>query len=72
MAVDSASIISIALQLLATKVTFILALGMTFGLWCWAMWAHEWIALAAAGGFTVLVFLPVLFKTGDSRAKDGS
>jgi hypothetical protein len=70
MATDAASVISIALGLLSRKIIFILALGMCFGLWCWAMWAHSWIALAIAASFAVLVFLPVLFKE-NSRAQDG-
>jgi hypothetical protein len=69
MATDSASILSIALHLLSKQVTFILALGMAFGLWCWALWAGSWISLAGAGGFTLLVFLPILFR-GHSHGKD--
>lgn len=61
------SIISIALQLLAAKSVLILALGMTFGAFCWALWAHTWVALSAAVAFAVLVFLPILWK-GDRNA----
>lgn len=71
MAVDSASILSIALQVVSGKVILILALGVTAGLFAWAMWMHAWIALAIAASFAVLVFLPVLFR-GDNRAKDSS
>lgn len=71
MATDAASIISIALGLLAKKLILLVGLGMAFGLFCWAMWEHSWIALAIAGSFAVIVFLPVLLK-GETRAKDGS
>jgi hypothetical protein len=71
MATDAASILSIALQVVSNKVLLILGLGMSFGLFCWAMWMHEWIALAIAVAFAVIVFLPVLFKhTGDRRGKE--
>jgi hypothetical protein len=71
MATDAASILSIALQVVSTKIVFIIALAMSFGLWSWAMWAHEWIAVATAAGFTLLVFLPVLMR-GDGNAKNRS
>lgn len=64
---NAVSIISIALQLLAAKVVLILALGMSFGTFCWALWAHTWVALASAVSFAVLVFLPILWK-GDRNA----
>lgn len=69
MATDAASVLSIALQVLSDKAVFIVALGMAFGLWCWAMWAHEWIAVATAASFTLLVFLPILLRSYH-RAKD--
>lgn len=69
MATDAASILSIALQVLSTKVILILALGVTAALFFWAMWAHSWITLAIAASFAVLVFLPVLVR-GDRRGKD--
>lgn len=69
MATDAASILSIALQIVSGKVLLILGLGMAFALFCWAMWMHSWLALAVAGTFAVIVFLPVLFK-GDSRARE--
>ena len=72
MATDSSTILTLALQLLMGRVLLILALGMTFGLYCWSMWAHSWIALAIAGAFSIVVFLPVLMKQGNSNAKDSS
>lgn len=72
MAADSASIISIALQLLAGKVLLLLTLGITAGLFSWAMWYHSWIPLVIAIAFAVLVFLPVLLRGGDHNGKDSS
>jgi|WetSurMetagenome_2_1015567.scaffolds.fasta_scaffold696393_3 hypothetical protein len=71
MATDSASILSIALGVVTGRMMVILALGMAFGLFCWAMWEHSWIALAIAGTFAVIVFLPVLLK-GSSNAQDSA
>jgi hypothetical protein len=71
MATDAASVLSIAMQVVSQKAILILTLGVTAGLFFWAMWAHSWIALAIAASFAVLVFLPVLLR-GDKRAQDGS
>lgn len=71
MATDAASIISIALQLLSSKIILILTLGVTAGLFGWAMWYHGWIPLVIASSFAVLVFLPVLLR-GENRAKNDS
>jgi hypothetical protein len=73
MAVDSASILALALRAVAAKVVVLLGLSMAFGLFCWAMWAHSYIALAIAAAFSMLVFLPLLFRVltnGDSHAED--
>lgn len=71
MAVDSASILSIALQAVSAKAILLITLGITAGLFFWAMWYHAWIPLVIAASFAVLVFLPVLVR-GDSRGKDSS
>lgn len=72
MATDAASVLSIALEVVSTKVILILTLGINAGLYFWAMWYHSWIPLVVAASFSVLVFLPVLLK-GDSRgSKDNS
>jgi succinate-acetate transporter protein len=70
MSVDSASILSVALQAVAAKVVVIIGLLMVFGLFCWAMFLHDLIALAVAGAFALVVFLPVLFRVlGVSNAQ---
>lgn len=69
MAADSASILSIALQVVASKVVVILGLGMAFGLYCWAMYEHSYIALAIAGCFSVVVFLPLLFRVLQTKGE---
>jgi hypothetical protein len=69
MATDAASILSIALQVVSSKAILILTLGITAGLFFWAMWYHAWVPLVIAASFAVLVFLPVLLK-GDPRAEN--
>jgi len=69
MATDTASILAIALGLLTRKIILILALGVTAGLFSWSMWEHSWISLAIAASFAVLVFLPILFRSGENSAQ---
>lgn len=57
------AVISMALQTLSTRIVILLSMAMTFGLFCWAMWMHEWIALATATSFALLVFLPVFLRS---------
>jgi len=60
----------VATRILAARVLSLLSLGMTFGLFCWAMWMQTIVACVVAGGFAVLVFLPTLI--GERRGeKDG-
>jgi hypothetical protein len=73
MAVDSASILALALRAVAAKVVIILGLAICAGLYSWAMWEHTYIALAIASSFALIVFLPLLFRVlsnGDSHAED--
>ena len=57
------AVLAMALQALTAKVVILLSMGMTFGLFAWAMWAHEWIAVATAGLFAAIVFLPVFLRS---------
>lgn len=57
------TVLSLALQAVSQRIVVLLAMAMTFGLFAWAMWMHEWIALAIAGTFAALVFLPVLYRS---------
>ena len=65
------AVMDVATKILAARVLSIVALVMTFGLFCWAMWMQAVLACVVAGGFAVMVFLPVLI--GERRGeKDGS
>lgn len=64
------NILTLALQAVSSRMLVFLSMSMSFGLFCWAMWAGETLRLIIAGSFTVLVFLPVLFK-GASHGQDG-
>lgn len=57
-----AAALSVALRILSTRALAFVALAMSFALFAWAMWAHEWIAFTTAGTFTVLSFLPALLS----------
>lgn len=58
-----------ALTVLTHRLLTLVALAMSFGLFCWAMYAATWVQAAVAGGFAVVVFLPVLAKDRRPEAK---
>jgi putative Mn2+ efflux pump MntP len=57
-----ATAISIALRIVSIRLLTFLALGMTFGLFCWAMHEASWIAFISASTFGAIVYLPALFS----------
>jgi putative Mn2+ efflux pump MntP len=57
-----ATAISIALRLVSIRLLSFLALGMTFGLFCWAMHEASWIAFICASTFGLIGFLPALLS----------
>jgi hypothetical protein len=59
-AFDIAAVLNAATRILAARVLTMICLFMVFGLFCWAMWIQTPIACVVAGGFALLVFLPVL------------
>lgn len=60
--------IQVGYRVLAARVLALLALAMTFGLFCWAMRMGTWLHFAIAGIFGITIFLPVLWG---ARAKQG-
>jgi len=52
----------IALEALSVRAARWASLLMAFGLFGAAVWYPDWKRLAAAAGFTLLVWLPMLFK----------
>ena len=56
------AVLAMALQALTAKVVVILAMLMSGGLFAWAMGKGDWVALATASSFAILVFLPVLWR----------
>jgi hypothetical protein len=67
---DFAAVLNAATRILAARVRTMVCLLMTFGLFCWAMWMQSTLACVVAGGFAVIVFLPVLMS--DSRKGEPS
>jgi hypothetical protein len=60
-----ADAVDIGLTVLTHRLLTLLALLMTFGLFCWAMYLGTLVHFAVAGAFGVIIFLPVLM--GDRR-----
>lgn len=56
-----AQFLRLALDTLSMRVTRWVTLAMAFALFAGALWKPDWIRLAAACGFTVLVYLPLLY-----------
>jgi hypothetical protein len=57
---DLALAVDTALSVLNHRLLTLLALLMTFGLFCWSMYQGTWIHFAIAGAFGVAIFLPIL------------
>lgn len=55
--------INLSLKVLSRHTLAFIALFMTFGLFCWSMWEHTWLALSISGGFGVTIFLPILSRS---------
>lgn len=55
------------LRFLGARIIAVVSLIMTFVLFSWAMWAHEWIAYTTATTFGIVIFLPALWV---SRSKE--
>jgi hypothetical protein len=62
------AVLAMALQALTAKVVILLAMGMTAGLFAWAMGRGSWESLAVAACFAMLVFLPVFIRSTQPHA----
>lgn len=62
------TVIQAATRIVAARVLSVIGLFMVFGLTCWAMIVQTILASAIAGGFAILVFLPILI--GERRKGD--
>jgi hypothetical protein len=60
-------VLRIALTVLSDRLITFLALAMSFGLACWAMWGPTGERLIMAGFFAICVFLPALIKERKSE-----
>lgn len=61
------TVLSLALQAVSQRIVVLLAMGMVFGLFSWAMWMHTPLSLYTASAFAVLVFLPILWRSHASQ-----
>jgi hypothetical protein len=57
---ELAKALDIALTVVTHRLLTLLALIMTFGLFCVAMSQADWLHLCVAGAFAAFIFLPVL------------
>jgi len=63
--------INLSLKVLSRHTLCFVALFMTFGLFCWALWLGTSLALWAAGIFGLTIFLPVLGRSIRPGSDDG-
>ncbi len=61
--------VDVGLTVLTHRLLTVLALLMTFGLFCVAMSEPTWLHLAMAGAFGAIIFLPVLYCDRRPEAK---
>ena len=66
---DLLNVMHAATKIVSARVMTLVAMMMTFGLFCWAMWLGSNLALITSAAFGCLVFLPVLAA---DRTKGGS
>lgn len=66
---DLARAVDVGLTVVTHRFLTLLALTMTFGLFCWAMILMTWAGIIIAGGFGALIFLPVLAADRRPEAK---
>jgi uncharacterized SAM-binding protein YcdF (DUF218 family) len=57
---DLGAAVDFGLTVLNHRILTLLALCMTFGLFCWSMYLGNWVHFAIAGAFGICIFLPVL------------
>jgi hypothetical protein len=57
---ELAHAVDVGLTVLTHRALTLLALIMTFGLFCWAMALGSWTHFAIAGAFGAVIFLPIL------------
>ncbi len=66
---DLARAVDVGLTVVSRRFLTLLALTMTFGLFCWAMILGTILGIIIAGAFGVAIFLPVLYCDRPSEAK---
>lgn len=65
---DFSAFMALALRVLSERLLCILALLMTFGLFCWSMWMQTVLSAVIASTFGGVIFLPVLFSSRSRSA----
>lgn len=66
---DLARVVDVGLNIVTHRFLTLLALTMSFGLFCWAMTLGTWPSIIVAGGFGALIFLPILAVDRRPEAK---
>ena len=65
------ALLRLTYRVLAMRSLVYVALLITAGLFCWALAAATWLALATSGTFAVFVFLPILYRCARKEDSDG-
>ena len=63
-------ILNVLLRALGTKILALLALAMTFGLFCWAMFLQTWLGVTVAVVFGLGALWPVLYIGLKNRSEN--
>ena len=69
---DLLTVMHAAMKILSTRVMTLVAMVMTFGLYCWAMSLGTTIALQTAAVFGFSVFLPALLADRKKESSNGT
>lgn len=62
--------VSMWMTILSTRMMLILTLLLTFGLFAWAMYLADYMHLATAAAFGLLVFLPIRALDAPKKEKE--
>ena len=66
---DAISLVRIALDVICQRLLVILAMGLSFGLACWVMYAPGWERLATMAFFAIFSYLIINVKERNSDGK---
>ena len=69
---DAAYFLTLALQAVSSRMTVLISMSMSFGLFCWSLAVGTPLAVGTACAFAILVFLPVLWRGHGKSSQVGA